>query len=142
MKTPKKKIAPTRGLVRKKSGPRPAATKPVTKIARSSGLPPKGKARAALALEPAAAPLAAAGQFEATLAKLIALLESYGQVFPVVPATLVGQAAPSMNTLTRDVDDDWMFPDGGGYAPGEIQPGWATQTLARDIDNRGGIPGT
>jgi hypothetical protein len=79
--------------------------------------------------------------FQVTLARLILLLESYGKVNPVIPSTIVGPAANSdLDSLAADINERWNFPAGKNYKRGsDIDGTEPTQTLARDIDNRGGV---
>lgn len=84
--------------------------------------------------------LARGNLFHVTLQRLILLLESYGRVSPVVPATKVGPASNDLDILRADINEKWDFPSGKEFNPGDISSTEATQTLARDIDNRGGTP--
>jgi|GEM_PF-4421560 len=84
--------------------------------------------------------LARGNLFQATLQRLILLLESYGRVSPVTPATKVGPASNDLDTLRADINEKWDFPSGKEFNPGDISSDEATQTLARDIDDRGGTP--
>jgi hypothetical protein len=84
-------------------------------------------------------PAAHALSVETTLQRLIRLLESYGRVLPVTPATKVGPASNDLDTLRADINETWDFPAGKKFNPGDISNDEATQTLARDIDNRGGV---
>jgi hypothetical protein len=78
--------------------------------------------------------------FQATLQRLILLLESYGNVSPVTPGTKVGPASNDLDTLRADINEKWNFPAGKEFNPGDISNDELTQTLARDIDNRCGVP--
>ena len=82
---------------------------------------------------------AAGKRYQATLARLILLLESYGRKNPVAPDTIVGGAVWSLDTLGRDINDQWNFPPGKKYRTGDINSKWPVYTLAQDIDNRGGV---
>jgi hypothetical protein len=84
--------------------------------------------------------LAKGNLFQATLQRLIHLLESYGRVSPVTPVTKVGPASNDLDTLRADINEKWDFPSGKKFNSGDISSNEATQTLARDIDNRGGVP--
>src|SRR5438876_10696096 len=75
--------------------------------------------------------------FLATLARLILLLESYGKVNPVIPATPVGSAVDDVDILAADINERWNFPPGRKYRNGDIVGTTITQTQARDIHNRG-----
>lgn len=78
-------------------------------------------------------------RFLATLARLILLLESYRKVNPVIPATPIGSAVDDVDILAADINERWDFPSGKKYRNGDISGTMITQTLARDIDNRGGV---
>lgn len=84
--------------------------------------------------------LAKANLFQITLQRLMHLLESYGRVSPVTPVTKVGEAAIDLDMLRADINEKWDFPSGMEFGPDDISSDEATQTLARDIDNRGGVP--
>jgi hypothetical protein len=77
---------------------------------------------------------------QATLQRLILLLESYGNVSPVTPGTKVGPASNDLDTLRADINEKWDFSPGKEFNPDDISNDELTQTLARDIDNRGGVP--
>jgi hypothetical protein len=78
-------------------------------------------------------------RFKATLARLILLLESYRKVNPVIPATPVGSAVDDVDILAGDINERWDFPAGKKFRNGDISGTTITQTVARDIDDRGGI---
>jgi hypothetical protein len=78
-------------------------------------------------------------RFRATLARLVLLLESYGKVNPVIPATPVGSAVDDVDILAADINERWDFPAGKKYRSGDIAGTTLTQTQARDIDDRGGV---
>jgi len=82
---------------------------------------------------------ASASSLNATLARLILLLDSYGRVSPVVPTTPVGQAQPDSDLLGEDINARWSFPKGNKFRNGDIDGTEQTQTLALDIENRGGV---
>jgi hypothetical protein len=85
--------------------------------------------------------LAGAGdaRFTATLARLILLLESYRKVNPVIPSTPVGSATDDVDILAADINERWDFPAGKKFRNGDIIGTTITQTLARDIHDRGGV---
>jgi hypothetical protein len=77
-------------------------------------------------------------RFQATLARLILLLESYRKVNPVEPATPVGPAVDDLGILVADINERWDFPPGKKMKnnfPGTT----ITQSLARKIDDLGGV---
>ena len=118
-----------------KAKPAKAATK-----ATAPSLHPKTHKFLAKTLGMAAASLSNSS-FQVTLARLILLLESYGKVNPVIPSTIVGPAANyDLDSLAADINERWDFPPGANYQKGsDIDGTNPTQTLALDIDTRGGV---
>jgi hypothetical protein len=88
----------------------------------------------------AMAAVASSNVLQATQARLILLLESYGRKNPVRPTTPVSSAVWSLDTLGRDINNRWDFPPEKAYRQGDINGNWPTYTLAQDIDNNGGVP--
>lgn len=78
-------------------------------------------------------------RYQATLSRLILLLESYGRTNPVQSSTPVGAACWDLDTLATDINERWNFPPGKGYQPSQLDGSDPAGTVARDIDNRGGI---
>ena len=124
----------TKKLTQKNAVPKNAEVKSPA----GPGLHPKTHQLLAKALSAVSAS-AATQRYQATLSRLILLLESYGRMNPVLSSTPVGAACWDLDTLATDINERWNFPQGKGYQHGQIDGGDPAATLAKDIDNRGGI---
>jgi len=69
-----------------------------------------------------------------TRARIIALIEPYTHVRPVLPQYAVGALVPDLDLLGADINDEFDFPAGKGYFSGEIEAKWTVDYLSAYTD--------
>jgi hypothetical protein len=87
---------------------------------------------------PAQANFLALGDFEnhagSTLDQLIALIDPYTHVDPILPQYTVGPLVPDLDLLGADINHHWQLQGSQRFFQDEIEPTWTVFYLAAYID--------